>query len=103
MSKNALKIDEEYIKYRCAAFREMLSHLDRIALEALDVQADIFNRYMAFTKMRYIIKSNEFCFSQFMMTMEAGHTLSIEPLNNQKASEEGWNEDSIKSSPFFIQ
>lgn len=67
-----------------------------------DENADIFNRYMAYNKLRSLLKGVDLVMSVAHKSMIAGHNLQDEMFHTEAGIKNGWDHAKTDDHPFFI-
>lgn len=100
MSK--VKVDESYLKNKAKTLMEFSEFIAYTAKIITDVNADIFERYMAFHRINGIMSAANNALKITKDSITAGHNLNHIMLQTERAKECDWDVHKLEEDDFFI-
>jgi hypothetical protein len=94
-------VDNKELKALADSVKRMTEQLNKDAEYLRDEKADVFNRYMAYNKLRSTLKGLDAIMSLCKSSMIAGHNLQDEMFHTEAGLDNGWDEPQTFDHPFF--
>lgn len=95
-------VDNEELMALADKVKNMSEQLNKDAEYLRDENADIFHRYMAYNKLRSMMKGLDVIMSLCKSSMVTGHNLQDPMFHTEAGIDNGWDKPKVFDHPFFI-
>lgn len=96
-----LKIDENHLKDLANLIRKFLNETKEECSTLINNKADIFERFMVYSKFRSLICAINIAASIHWNALFSGHTLKNEIFHTKEGIKNGWDKCNADKYPFF--
>ncbi len=97
------KIDEAHLKSLASEVKETLETISNDADRMLNPAIDIFERYMAFSRLKLIDDALEYAIKLSQGAIRIGFDIQADILKSEAFKKNGWGDISPYGNPFFEQ
>lgn len=94
-------VDNKELNGLADAVDRLRNSLEKDVNHLRDEKADLFNRYMAYNKLRSMLKAVDLVMTVSHKSMIAGHNLQDPMFHTEAGKENGWEEAKLFDHPFF--
>lgn len=96
------EINHENLKNLCNALEAITEYILNESKTILNKDADIFSRYMAFSRMSAIAASFTHINESSRLNFNMGYDLANKQFETKESKSKGWHTDKLTDNPFFV-